>query len=45
VSSRGRILLADDEVTFLNSTAELLRREGYEVETVSDGATALARAR
>ncbi|HSE52645.1 MAG TPA: response regulator, partial [Gemmatimonadales bacterium] len=44
MSSRGRILLADDEATFLNSTAELLRREGYEVETVSDGATALQRA-
>lgn len=44
MSSRGRILLADDEVTFLNSTAELLRREGYEVETVSDGSSALARA-
>lgn len=45
MSARGRILLADDEATFLNSTAELLRREGYEVETVSDGATALERAK
>jgi CheY-like chemotaxis protein len=34
--SRGRILIADDEPTFLHSTAELLRREGYSVETVED---------
>ena len=40
--SRGRILIADDEPTFLNSTAELLRREGYTVETVEDAASALA---
>jgi DNA-binding response OmpR family regulator len=39
--SRGRILFADDEPTFLNSTAELLRREGYTVETVEDAASAL----
>lgn len=38
---RGRILLADDEETILQSTAALLRREGYECETVSDGAAAL----
>lgn len=41
--SRGRILLADDEPTFLNSTADLLRREGYECDTVADGASALQR--
>ncbi|MFN8652195.1 MAG: response regulator [Gemmatimonadales bacterium] len=41
--NQGRILLADDEPTFLNSTADLLRREGYECDTVSDGASALAR--
>jgi DNA-binding NarL/FixJ family response regulator len=29
MSERGRILLADDEETFLRSTADLLRREGY----------------
>jgi DNA-binding response OmpR family regulator len=40
--SRGRILIADDEPTFLSSTAELLRREGYTVETVEDAASALA---
>lgn len=42
-TTRGRILLADDETTFLNSTADLLRREGFECETVSDGFGALAR--
>lgn len=41
--SHGRILLADDEPTFLNSTADLLRREGYVCDTVSDGVSALAR--
>lgn len=39
--SRGRILIADDEPTFLASTAELLRREGFEVETVEDAEGAL----
>lgn len=41
--SQGRILLADDEPTFLNSTADLLRREGYTCDTVSDGASAMAK--
>ncbi len=40
-TSRGRILLADDEPTFLNATADLLRREGYECVTVPDGPSAL----
>ncbi len=39
--SRGRILISDDEPTFLNSTAELLRREGYTVETVEDAPSAI----
>jgi DNA-binding response OmpR family regulator len=43
MTSRGRILLADDEPTFLNATADLLRREGYECDTVDDGPAALAR--
>lgn len=43
MTSRGRIILADDEQTFLNSTADLLRREGYECDTVPDGTQALAR--
>lgn len=42
-SPRGRILLADDEATFLQSTADLLRREGYECDTVPDAPSALAR--
>lgn len=40
--SRGRILIADDEPTFLTSTAELLRREGFTVDTVEDAPGALA---
>ncbi len=40
--SRGRILIADDEPTFLASTAELLRREGYAVDTVEDAASAMS---
>jgi CheY-like chemotaxis protein len=40
--SRGRILIADDEPTFLSSTAELLRREGFTVDTVEDAPGALA---
>lgn len=39
----GRILIADDEQTFLNATADLLRREGYEVDTALDGPAALQR--
>ncbi len=33
----GRILIADDEQTFLRSTADLLREEGYECDCASDG--------
>ena len=40
--TRGRILIADDEPTFLTSTAELLRREGYVVETAMNAEEALA---
>lgn len=36
MSNSGRILIADDEETFLCSTADLLRREGYECDCVSD---------
>jgi DNA-binding response OmpR family regulator len=43
MTSRGRILLADDEETFLHATADLLRREGYECETVPDAPSALAK--
>lgn len=36
----GRILIADDRVSFLNSTAENLRREGYECDCARDSAAA-----
>jgi CheY-like chemotaxis protein len=39
--SRGRILIADDEPTYLTSTAELLRREGFTVDTVEEAEGAL----
>lgn len=45
MSDAGRILMADDEATFLDATADLLRREGYSVETASDGAAAIAKVR
>lgn len=35
-----RVLLADDEDTFLRATAELLRARGFECATAPDGATA-----
>jgi len=40
MTTRGRILMADDEPTFLQATAALLRKEGYHVDTVADGAGA-----
>ena len=36
----GRVLIADDEETFLHSTADLLRREGYHCDTAPDASTA-----
>ena len=36
MSDLGRILIADDEETFLHSTADLLRREGYECDCAPD---------
>lgn len=39
----GRILLADDDRTFLHATADLLRKEGFECESVSDGPAAIAK--
>jgi len=38
-----RILLADDEPTFLSATADLLRREGFTCETATNGDAALVR--
>ncbi|MGH7559523.1 MAG: response regulator [Gemmatimonadales bacterium] len=40
---RGHILLADDEETFRLSTADLLKREGFECDTAVDGVEAMAR--
>ena len=39
----GRILVADDEGTFLESTADLLRRDGYDCDCVPDAAAAMER--
>jgi DNA-binding response OmpR family regulator len=44
MTQAGRILLADDEPTFLNATADLLRGEGFECVPVRDGDSALAAA-
>lgn len=44
MTDAGRILLADDEATFLDATADLLRAQGFTCETVSDGESALAAA-
>jgi len=38
--SLGRILLADDNETFLRSTSDLLRAEGYECDTARDATDA-----
>lgn len=42
MNASGRILLADDEPVFAEATAELLRREGYDVVTVGDAPAAMA---
>ena len=41
----GRILVADDEETFLNATADLLRQEGYECDCAADAASAMEKLR
>ncbi len=40
---RGRILIVDDDTSARKALAELLRHEGYSVETAMDGFKALAR--
>lgn len=40
METHSRILIADDEETFLTSTADLLRREGYECACVRDAGSA-----
>jgi len=42
MSEMGRIVIADDEETFLVSTAELLRNEGYDCDCALDSASATA---
>ncbi|MBC8108079.1 MAG: response regulator [Anaerolineae bacterium] len=42
IASKGKILIADDEKTFVDALADLLRREGYECQTVPDGLAAAA---
>jgi len=37
----GRILIADDEETFLKSTGDLLHREGYDCDCVPDATAAI----
>ena len=41
----GRILIADDEETFLYSTADLLRKEGYQCDCAPDAVAAAERLR
>jgi DNA-binding NtrC family response regulator len=43
VASLGRILVVDDEVNARTALAELLRDEGYEVETAADAFKALGK--
>lgn len=38
-----KVLLVDDELAFTASLSKVLSRRGFEVETASDGLTALAR--
>src|SRR5436190_20801104 len=40
-SSKGRILVVDDEANARTALAELLRDEGYTIETAADGFKAL----
>ncbi|MBK7582239.1 MAG: sigma-54-dependent Fis family transcriptional regulator [Myxococcales bacterium] len=42
--TKGRILVVDDEPNARNALAEILKEEGYSVETAADGFKGLARA-
>lgn len=42
-NSLGRILMADDEKTFLRATAQLLRNEGFECDCAEDATEALGK--
>lgn len=41
MASRGRILIADDEKSFLKFSANLLNKEGYQCDTAEDAAAAV----
>ena len=41
--SKGRVLVVDDEANARTALAELLRDEGYAVETAADGFKALGK--
>ncbi len=41
MQSKGRVLIVDDEANARTALAELLREEGYQVETAADGFKAL----
>ena len=45
MSELGQILIADDEEIFLESTADLLRREGYGCECATDSKTVVEKLR
>jgi DNA-binding response OmpR family regulator len=45
MTHQGTILVADDDETFLLATAELLRQQGYTVQTAPDALTAMAAVR
>ena len=45
MKAHGHILIADDDATFLEATADLLRQKGYEVDTAPDASTAMAAVR
>ncbi len=44
MSSKGRILVVDDEPNARTALAEILKEEGYQAETAADGFKGLARA-
>jgi DNA-binding NtrC family response regulator len=41
MANRGRILIADDEKSFLKFSAKLLKKEGYQCDTAKDGPAAV----
>jgi DNA-binding NtrC family response regulator len=45
MTAQGYILIADDDPTFLESTADILRDRGYTVDTAPDAPTAMAAVR